>query len=36
MKNITAIWRYFSYIIIMFAAILKLYTIFLITAIQEK
>jgi len=37
MKNKTAIWRYFSYIIIMFAAILKLYPIFaLITAIKEK
>ena len=37
MKNKTAIWRYFSYIIIMFAAILKLYPIFaLITALQEK
>ncbi|WP_332955711.1 glycosyltransferase 87 family protein [Microcoleus sp. AR_TQ3_B6] len=37
MKNKTAIWRYFSYIIIMFAAILKLYPIFaLITALKEK
>lgn len=37
MKNKTAIWRYFSYIIIMFAAILKLYPIFaLITAFKEK
>jgi hypothetical protein len=37
MKNKTAIWRYFSYIIIMFAAILKLSPIFaLITAIKEK
>jgi hypothetical protein len=37
MKNKTAIWRYFSYIIIMFAALLKLYPIFaLITALKEK
>ena len=37
MKNKTAIGRYFSYIIIMFAAILKLYPIFaLITALKEK
>jgi len=37
MKNKTAIWRYFSYIIIMVAAILKLYPIFaLITALKEK
>jgi FlaA1/EpsC-like NDP-sugar epimerase len=37
MKNKTAMWRYFSYIIILFAAILKLYPIFaLITALKEK
>ena len=37
MKNKTAIWRYFSYIIIMLAAILKVYPIFaLITALKEK
>src|SRR4028119_2314099 len=37
MKNKTAIWRYFSYIIIMFAGILKVYPFFaLITALKEK
>jgi hypothetical protein len=37
MKNKTAIGRYFSYIRIMFAAILKVYPIFaLITALKEK
>jgi len=37
MKNKTAIGRYSSYIIIMFAAILKVYPIFaLITALKEK
>ncbi|WP_019487605.1 hypothetical protein [Kamptonema sp. PCC 6506] len=37
MKNNAFIWRYFSYIIILFAAILKIYPIFaLITCLKEK